>query len=195
MSEKQFYIKFVKKGRTYFVDGLKYQKKGVWGFVSADKVKRSKKKVVNYSVPEKRIKQPLIVSKITPKNDFGEKVIDSDIFSQSVNRSIINDNKAGQKIGIKYKGKIYEIDLSTPEKIKGLTDLTDEIQNRYFNSFKGLTESPILFIGYIKGKKGTVIDYDSTLIGSDGEVGDEFPEEFKSFRMQIGRILSNYLKK
>lgn len=193
MASNQFFIKFTKKGRTFYVDGAKYQDKGIWSFVSKDKVKRAKKKVLDYSLIEHKVKEPkqLDVQKTTPEN-FGQKIIDSDILSQSINRSIMaNKNK---KVGIQYKNKIYQINLNTPDKIKALTELTDKIQSNYFNTFKGLIDSPLLFIGFIEGANGVVINYDNTMLGEDGELNDEFPKEYKKFRQLNGRLLTKFIK-
>lgn len=193
MASNQFFIKFTKKGRTYYVDGAKYQSKRVWSFVSKDKVQKAKKRVVDYSLIEHKVKEPkkIDVQKTTSEN-FGQKIIDSDILSQSINKSILlNKNK---KVGIKYKNQIYQINLDTPEKIKALTELTDKIQSNYFNTFKGLIDSPLLFIGFVEGVNGVVINYDSTMLGEDGELNEEFPKEYKKFRQANGRLLTKFLK-
>lgn len=189
----QFYIKFTRKGRTFYVDGKKYKESGKWRFVSKDKVKKAKKKVLDYSVKEKRIIDPKVKTK-KATDPIGRKIIDSDILSQSIRKAIVNDADQNNKVGIKYKGEIKEVDISDPQKVANLVDLTDEIQRAYFDTFGSVVESPLLFVRYIKGSKGSVFDYDETMIGQDGEIADEFPEEYKSFRIRTGIILSKYLK-
>ena len=189
--DKEYYIKFVKKGRTYLVDGRAYDKTGMFRFVSKEKVRKAKKRVVDYSVSEKRIKTPDGVSSSSvakQKTILDKTIINSDILSQSVKKAVMIAVDRGKRIAVKFKGKIHEIKTKTVNQLKSFLDFTDKINSAYFNSFKDIVGSPLFFIGYTEGRKGIIFDYENIMIGVDDEINDEFPDEVKSFKKTITNI-------
>jgi len=195
--QKEYYLRFKKGNRTYYVDGRTYSKTGAFKFVSKKHVDKSKKSVVEYSVKEKRVKTPENVeSKLIEKtaDAFAQNAfVHSQIYSQSIKKTTDIQLSHKKKIAIKYGGKLHQIKTTSLDDLKSFYDLTDKIQSIYFELFKDLGLSPLIFVGYIEGKNGVVFDYDQIEFGHEEVIEEEFGDELKQFRSQLTKTMKKAL--
>lgn len=193
---REYYLKFIRKGRTYYADGKHFDLTGEIKRASAAKVKKSKKKVVQFSFQEKRIKTPEEIksSRVSKEETIsGKIIIQGYILSQSVKKAILIAHQSKKRFAVKWKNKLSEIKTNTSEKLTAFLDFTDAIQSAYFDCFGDVIESPLFFIRYIEGKKGLVFDYDDTLIGKNNILQKEFPDEYELFIKTIKRIFNKFI--
>ena len=189
---KQFFIKFSRKGKTFYANGAHFEKTGQLKIVAAKKVKKAKKKVVQFSMSENRILSGEKISsgiKKESKEIADKPYIHEEILSQSIKKSLVLAKEKGKKIGIKIQGKIYQIRKNSLKAFKSLLDLTDKIQKAYFETLKNIGGSPLFFVDYSEARSGVLLDFDNISLGQEDILSEEFPEEAEDFQKELKKLI------
>jgi hypothetical protein len=189
---KQFFIKFSRKGKTFYANGAHFEQTGQLKIVAAKKVKKAKKKVVQFSLNENRIlSEEKIASgvKKDSKEIADKPYIHEEILSQSIKKSLVLAKEKGKKIGIKIQGKIYQIRKNSLKAFKSLLDLTDKIQKVYFETLKQIGGSPLFFVDYSEARSGIMLDFDKISLGQEDILSEEFPEEAEDFQKEVKKLI------
>lgn len=194
---KQFFIKFHRKGKTFYANGAHFEETGKLKIVAAKKVKKAKKKIVEFSTRENRIlsEDKISVGLKKEVKEIAERpYIHEEILSQSIKKSLVIASEKGKKIGIKIQGKIYQIRKNSIKAFKSLLDLTDRIQTAYFETLKNIGGSPLFFVDYTEARSGIVLDYDSVSLGQEDILSEEFPDEAEEFQRTIKKLIKRAFK-
>lgn len=189
---KQFFIKFSRKGKTFYANGAHFEKTGQLKIVAAKKVKKAKKKVVQFSMSENRILSDEKISsgiKKESKEIADKPYIHEEILSQSIKKSLVLAKEKGKKIGIKIQGEIYQIRKNSLKAFKSLLDLTDKIQKAYFETLKNIGGSPLFFVDYSEARSGVLLDFDNISLGQEDILSEEFPEEAEDFQKEVKKLI------
>lgn len=143
-------------------------------FVSEDKVKRSKKKIVDVVRGKDGVlrgKDFKIGGKKIPKPQF------NDILGQQMRGKLSEAIASGDRIGFVYKGRFYPV---TPEKYGKIQDAWMQLSYAAVKLFKS-GDSLYYTIGIAEGPDSLVLDLDSVV---PSEVDPDEPE--------YGRLISDY---
>lgn len=143
-------------------------------FVSEEKVKRSKRKIVDVVRGKDgvlRDKDLKIGGKKIPKPQF------NDILGQQMRGKLSEAISAGDRIGFVYKGRFYPV---TPEMFGKIQDAWQNLSYAAVKLFKD-GDSLYYTIGIAEGPDSLVIDFDSVV-----------PSEIDPDEPEYGRIIDDY---
>lgn len=160
------------------------------GFVSKDKVKRSKKKVVNrYRIKGelKPIERRKITEKTLSKKD--RPTFYRQEFWQSVKTNILKDIES-KKVGVKVNGKIHEISSSDALKVG---DFMTEVDYAIIKLFDEIGESPVMFIASAENETTVIYDFDEIAFNEAlDEAFEDFPNEVNEFKRTFKNLKNRY---